>query len=108
MGMARNPDNARITVTLRLPVELVDSLDLVAEARILGRAKLVELLLMDGLQRLDPVESGTRRSGCSNCGFAIVDHCDVHHVPCCPGSCDVSPTASVTPGFTTVEIGDNL
>jgi hypothetical protein len=92
MAMPRNPHNGRITISTRLPVELVDSLDAVAEARIMGRSKLIELLLIDGLTRLDPVHVRTTRLGCSNCGHRLDDHCDQHQVPCCPGTCDVSPT----------------
>lgn len=57
--MPRNPDNARVSTTLRLPAELLDRLDAEAEARVLGRTKLVELLLRSGLDSLPPVDGET-------------------------------------------------
>lgn len=89
--MARKDGAARIHMTARLPVELVDALDQVAEARMLGRSKLVELMLLDGLARLDAVETPRSPLLCSNCDLPVAEHCDQHTIPCCPGSCDVSP-----------------
>ena len=98
--MPRNPENPRVGTSFRLPVELVDALDQVADARMLGRSKLVELLLIDALARLPEID-GPQPPGvvCGNCGFRVDDHCDRHTIPCCPGTCDISPTA----GFREVE-----
>lgn len=52
MSRPRNPNNARHAFQVRLPSELIDQLDREAEARFLGRNKLIELLLRDGLERL--------------------------------------------------------
>lgn len=64
----------------------------------LGRSKLVELLLIDGLMRIGPVDVPLDPAvHCSNCGVAISEHCDVHQIPCCPGKCD-APITSLVPG----------
>lgn len=58
MGMARNPANTRHVCTFRLPSDLVERLDSEAAARVLGRSKLVEMLLRRGLDSLDPAPTG--------------------------------------------------
>lgn len=52
MGQQRNPDNDRHQATFRLPGDLLERLDHESERRVLGRSKLVEILLRDGLDRL--------------------------------------------------------
>jgi metal-responsive CopG/Arc/MetJ family transcriptional regulator len=52
MGNPRNPANERVSTSIRIPSDLLDEVDRVAAQRILGRARLIELLLRDGLDRL--------------------------------------------------------
>jgi hypothetical protein len=52
MGMPRNPDKARHAVSLRMPPDLLEALDAACDERVIGRNKLVEFLLRDGLRRL--------------------------------------------------------
>lgn len=54
MATPRNADNKRHSTALRLPADLLDALDTEATDRMLGRNKLVELLLRDALGRLHP------------------------------------------------------
>lgn len=49
--------SARKQITLSLPTELVDSLDLAARDRCVGRKLLIEMLLTQGLRRLMPADS---------------------------------------------------
>jgi hypothetical protein len=47
----------RKQITLNLPVELVDSLDLAARDRCVGRGLLIEVLLTQSLRQLMPADS---------------------------------------------------
>lgn len=48
---------ARRTITVSLPTELVDSLDLAARDRCVGRKLLVEMLLTQGLRLMMPADA---------------------------------------------------
>lgn len=55
MAMPRNPANRRHAVALRLPPDLLEAIDAECERRLVGRNKLVEHLIRDGLTLLpDP------------------------------------------------------
>lgn len=53
--MPRNPENERVTATFRCPPALLDRLTTEADKRVMGRSKLIELLLERGLAALSPV-----------------------------------------------------
>lgn len=55
MATPRNPEKARHSTALRLPVDLLEALDAECEKRVIGRNRLVEHLIRDGLTRLPPV-----------------------------------------------------
>ena len=75
--MARTDDHR--TINLRIPTDLLDELDRQAHERVLGRAKLIELLLRKALADLDaPLPPEPRRSSmvCPGHGpmqYVIVD-----------------------------------
>lgn len=57
--MPRSPDRKRHSTTVRLPADLLDRLDSVAEDRVIGRGKLIELLIRRGLDQLAEVTEAT-------------------------------------------------
>ena len=48
-------------ITVRLSEDLVDRLDAAAEERVMGRNRLIQFLLAEGLENLIPVEELVRR-----------------------------------------------
>lgn len=55
MSQPRNPANARHATQVRLPAELLDRIDEEARVRVLGRNRLIELLLRLALDHLPPL-----------------------------------------------------
>lgn len=65
MSTPRNPANGRHQATFRIPGDLLERLDHEADVRVIGRSKLVELLLRDALDRLPPMPDIAPPSGSS-------------------------------------------
>ena len=53
MGMPRNPDNAQVATTLRLPPDLLDRYVAEAERRIIGRGLLMRRVLEAAIDSLE-------------------------------------------------------